>query len=199
MGTAQNSSARIIEAAISAVRETGLENLTTRQIAKLAETSPGNMYTFFSSKEELLEQCFYKVEREIAALFGHISPSSDEMLRDPAEAVRRLWYTYFGYLLQSPDRAVFYFRFRTSAAFPAFRQRRDRSFFDDLTPLLMRLDERYRIFAQMDADLLWMYVLDTTLMYANRIIEGSLPDTPATANSIYRLLMRGFQQFFEEP
>ncbi|MEA5039170.1 MAG: TetR/AcrR family transcriptional regulator [Clostridiaceae bacterium] len=198
MGREQNSSARIMDAAIRAVREMGLENLTTRRIAQLAETSPGNMYTFFSGKEELLEQCFYKVDKEIAALFTRVALPSDMIRNDPIGGVRKLWYIYFDYLMKNPDKTIFYYRFRTSASFPEFQRRRDESYFVPFLRLAEQLGRRSLVSGRINADVLWIYVLNTTLMYAKYIIEGVLPDTPATAESIFALLLGGLRQFLPE-
>ena len=53
---------RIIAAAIKAVRQYGLEGARIQNISELAELSPGALYRYFDSKEQLMLECFQPLE-----------------------------------------------------------------------------------------------------------------------------------------
>lgn len=58
----------LMAAAIDLVAEEGFMNLTTRKISKRAGVSTGLLYDYFSTKENLLFECFNEINMEIFAL-----------------------------------------------------------------------------------------------------------------------------------
>ena len=42
-------------------------------VSKLAGVSPGALYRYFESKEQLLEECFTYVDRQAAAIFDQLA------------------------------------------------------------------------------------------------------------------------------
>ena len=55
---------RIISAAMKAVRQYGLEGVRIQNISKLAGVSPGALYRYFDSKEQLMMECFTYVDKQ---------------------------------------------------------------------------------------------------------------------------------------
>ena len=108
---------RIISAAMKAVRQYGLEGVRIQNISKLAGVSPGALYRYFDSKEQLMMECFTYVDKQAAGIFDCMKFDPRNMLTDPMEAVRSLWVPYFRFWLARPDETVFYHRFRDSAFF----------------------------------------------------------------------------------
>lgn len=107
--------ARIISAAIKAVRQYGLEGVRIQNVCDLAGISAGALYRYFEGKEQLLEECFTYVDRQAAAIFEDLKFKPVTMLTDPMEAVKSLWLPYFRFWVHHPDETIFYHRFRDSA------------------------------------------------------------------------------------
>ena len=60
--------ARIISSTMKAVRQYGLEGVRIQNVSELAEISPGAIYRYFESKDQLLQECFTYVDKQAAAI-----------------------------------------------------------------------------------------------------------------------------------
>lgn len=186
---------KIISAAMKAVRQYGLEGVRIQNISKLAGVSPGALYRYFDSKEQLMMECFTYVDRQAAGIFYCMKFDSRIMLTDPVEAVRSLWVPYFRFWLARPDETVFYHRFRDSAFFPAYDKSRDASYFDNFVGMVQAFLEAFPSLRQINQDLLWLHVLTSTVMYAKYVVEGALPDNQETEDTIFRFLTEGLSGY----
>lgn len=95
-----------------------------------AGISPGALYRYFESKDQLIVECFTYVDKQAAAIFEHLRFNPLTMVSDPMGAVKSLWLPYFRFWVAHPDETVFYHRFRDSAFFPEYDKERDISYFD---------------------------------------------------------------------
>ena len=84
---------RIMSAAMKAVRQYGLEGMRIQNVSDLAGISPGALYRYFESKDQLIIECFTYVDRQAAAIFEQLSFNPLTMLVDPIGAVKKLWLT----------------------------------------------------------------------------------------------------------
>ena len=50
---------------------------------------------------------------------------------------------------------------------------------------------------QINQDLLWLHVLTSTVMYAKYVVEGTLPDTQETEDTIFQLLTTGLSGYLQ--
>ena len=182
---------RIICAAIKAVRQYGLEGTRIQNISKLAGLSPGALYRYFEGKDDLMVTCFIYVDKQAAAIFDHIEFDPLTLLMDPMGVVRKLWAPYFRFWVDHPDETIFYYRFRDSAAFPAYDRIRDASYFHCFRDMIHAFLESFPRLRQMNMDLLWLHVLTSTVMYAKYVVEGLLPDNEETENTVFQLLSTG--------
>ena len=90
-----NTKTRIIMAAMKAVRQYGLEGVRIQNISEFAEISPGAIYRYFESKDQLMVECFTYVDKQAAAIFEHLKFNPLTMITDPMGAVKYLWQPYF--------------------------------------------------------------------------------------------------------
>ena len=74
---------RILSATMKAVRQYGLEGARVQNISGLAGISPGAMYRYFKSKDELLAACFTYVDQQAAAIFEDLRFNPLAMRTDP--------------------------------------------------------------------------------------------------------------------
>ncbi len=186
---------RIISAAMKAVRQYGLEGVRIQNISKLAGVSPGALYRYFDSKDQLMMECFTYVDKQAAAIFDCMKFDPQIMLTDPVEAVRRLWVPYFRFWVARPDETVFYHRFRDSAFFPLYDKSRDASYFDTFAGMVRSFLAVFPSLKQINQDLLWLHVLTSTVMYAKYVVEGVLPDNQETEETIFQFLTQGLSGY----
>ena len=186
---------RIISAAMKAVRQYGLEGVRIQNISKLAGVSPGALYRYFDSKDQLMMECFTYVDKQAAAIFDCMKFDPQIMLTVPVESVRCLWVTYFRFWVAWPDETVFYHRFRDSAFFPLYDKSRDASYFDTFAGMVRSFLAVFPSLKQINQDLLWLHVLTSTVMYAKYVVEGVLPDNQETEETIFQFLTQGLSGY----
>lgn len=186
---------RILSAAMKAVRQYGLEGVRIQNISELAELSPGALYRYFDSKEQLMAECFTYVDKQAAAIFDKLKLNPLNMLADPLGAVKSLWLPYFRFWVACPDETVFYHRFRDSAAFPEFYSTQETSYFDAFGDMVRLFRRLFPSLTEINQNLLWLHVLTTTVMYAKYVVEGQLPNDEETEDTVFQFLSVGLSGY----
>lgn len=189
--------ARIISSTMKAVRQYGLEGVRIQNVSELAEISPGAIYRYFESKDQLLQECFTYVDKQAAAIFEHLKFNPLTMITDPMGAVKSLWLPYFRFWVSHPDETIFYHRFRDSAFFPKYDKIRDASYFNAFAGIVRIFREVFPSLKQINQDILWLHVLTTTVMYAKNVVEGVLPDNQETEDTVFELLTIGLTGYLK--
>lgn len=186
---------RIIFAAIRAVRQYGLEGVRIQNVSELAGISSGAIYRHFESKEQLLAECFTCVDKQAAAIFERLDFNPLAMLTDPVGAIKALWLPYFRFWTSHPDETVFYHRFRDSTFFPQYDKSRDAAYFKTFGGMVSVFMKAFPGLRRINQDLLWLHVLTSTVMYAKYVVEGVLPNTEETEETIFQLLTTGLSGY----
>lgn len=188
---------KILSATMKAVRQYGLEGVRVQNISDLAGISPGAMYRYFKSKEELLVACFTHVDQQAAAIFERVKFDPLTLLADPVGAVKSLWLPYFRFWTAHPDETVFYHRFRDSAAFPKYDKIRDSSYFSAFAGMVRAFMHAFPSLRRINQDVLWLHVLTSTVMYAKYVVEGLLPNDQETEDTVFQLLTVGLSGYLK--
>ncbi len=188
---------RIIRAAMAAVRRYGLEGVRIQNVSEFAGITPGAIYRHFESKEQLLTECFTFVDKQAAEIFEHLKWDPLVMLTDPMEAVKELWLPYFRFWIAHPDETVFYHRFRDSAIFPQYGKGRDVSYFGTFSGMVRAFMKTFPRLKQIDQTLLWLHILTSTVMYAKYVVEGVLPNSRQTEDTVFQLLSTGLSGYLK--
>ena len=186
---------RILSATMRAVRQYGLEGARVQNISELAGISPGAMYRYFKSKDELMAACFIHVDQQAAAIFEHLKFNPLDILTDPMGAVKSLWLPYFRFWVSHPDETVFYHRFRDSAAFPNYDKARYSSYFGTFGGMVRAFMRAFPGLRRVNQDVLWLHVLTSTVMYAKYVVEGLLPNTQETEDTVFQFLTTGLSGY----
>ncbi len=188
---------RIIHATIKAVRQYGLEGVRIQNVSELAGISPGAIYRYFDSKEQLIVECFTYVDKQAAAIFEHTKCNPLTLLTDPMGAVRSLWVPYFRFWIAHPDETVFYHRFRDSSFFPQYDRERDVTYFKSFIGIVHSFQRLFPSLNRINQDLLWLHILTSTVMYAKYVAEGVLPDNQETEDTVMQLLTTGLSGYLK--
>ncbi len=188
---------RIIAATFKAVRKYGLDGVRIQNISQFAGLSPGALYRYFESKDELMVESFIYVDKQVASIFDGVEIEPQFISADPVEAVRALWLPYFRFWTARPDETVFYHRFRDSELFPEYNKRRDVSHFRTFVSTVDDFKRAFPALRRLNQDLLWHHVLTATVMYAKYVVEGILPNDEETENTIVQLLTTGLTGYFQ--
>ena len=95
----------------------GIERLSTRRLSAGCGLSDPYIYQCYSDIPDLLAEAFLKVDREIAELMGTIIKAQLQNPDQPmklSDVCRALWDAYWKYLMDDPERTVFYWRYYQS-------------------------------------------------------------------------------------
>lgn len=193
----EDTKTKILRAAIKAVRQYGLEGARIQNLSELAGISPGAIYRYFDSKEQLMAACFTYVDKQAAAIFERVKFNPLRMLTDPMGEVKALWQPYFRFWVSHPDETIFYHRYRDSASFILNDTSRDASYFNTFGAMVRTFMNAFPSLRSIDQDLLWHHVLTSTVMYAKYVVEGSIPDTEETEETIFRFLSVGLSGYLK--
>lgn len=174
----------IKEATISYVAAYGLENVTTKKVATAMGISEGTIFNNFPSKKILLVECLYHIDNQIDAVF-HDVPFHGINL---AKNINHIWHAYFEYLVTHGDYARFYRQFRQSSYYDASVIAGQDKSFSFFTSLISKNVHRFGF----NPDFYWTYIIETTLNFAIRVVDGTLPGTPKDVERIYGLICYGF-------
>ena len=186
---------RILSAVMKAVRQYGLEGVRVQNVSELAGISPGALYRYFDGKEQLLLECFIYVDRQAAEIFEYLHFDPQTIRADPMGAVKGLWLPYFRFWTSHPDETVFYYRFRDSAFFPQYDKTRDFIYFKTFAGMVQDFKRVFPCLDWMNQDLLRLHVLTSTVMYARYVVEGVLPNSQETEDTIFQLLATGLSGY----
>lgn len=186
---------RIMLSAMKAVRQYGLEGVRIQNVSELAGITPGAIYRYFDSKDQLLVECFTYVDRQAAAIFEHLDVNPLAMLANPIGAVKALWLPYFRFWVAHPDETIFYHRFRDSMFFPKYDKSRDVTYFKKFIKMVHIFKRVFPSLNRINQDLLWLHVLTSTVMYAKYVVEGILPNDQDTEDTIFCLLTTGLSSY----
>ena len=178
----------IIDATILIVALDGIENVTMRKISSECGISVGSMFNYFENKENLLVESLYHIDNQI----------NDEMVavtiddNNVRKGIRKLWYRYFNFLIAHPDYVKYYRAIRHSAYFTeevVAGQDKSLSFF-------LSFIKRYSNEFKEDAQTFWVYVVEITLSFAVRVVDGHLPGTDADIERYFHLIAYGMEGVF---
>ncbi len=193
----EDTRARIIFATMKAVRQYGLEGVRIQNVSDLAGVTPGALYRYFDSKDQLIVECFTYVDKQAAAIFEHLKLNPLTMVTDPMGAVKSLWLPYFRFWVAHPDETIFYHRFRDGAFFPKYDKSRDVSYFNNFIGMVRIFQTVFPSLKRINQDLLWLHVLTSTVMYAKYVVEGTLPNDQETEDTIFQLLTTGLSGYLK--
>lgn len=188
---------KILHATMQAVRQYGLEGVRIQNISELAGITPGAIYRHFDSKDRLMAECFTYVDRQAAAIFERVKFNPLKLLTDPMGAVKSLWQPYFRFWVSHPDETIFYHRYRDSASFLINDTSRDTSYFNTFGAMVRAFMNTFPRLRQINQELLWHHVLTSTVMYAKRVVEGSIPNDQETEDTIFQFLSVGLSGYLK--
>lgn len=189
----------LTDATMQIVAEQGLHGFSMRQVTRKVGVSEALLYRYFPTKEELLYSCFESMHKGIAAVFAHAKVPDFENLTDTFETIRNLWTDYFVFLVKSGYRTIFYFDYRDSSYMKHILEKDEEArntYFSGFVQLFYAFENKYHILKNVESNYLWTYILDTTGIFAKRVIRGELPASDENYDVIFKLIFGGIYGLF---
>jgi len=103
----------ILETTLVLVNEIGLLGTTVSQISKRANISPGIIYHYFSTKEEIIHTLYKVVEEEFVKEATRNNPVDLPIL----ECYQEIWTRVFSYCVENPEKMTYIEAYQNSAYF----------------------------------------------------------------------------------
>lgn len=196
-----NRKAELIDATMQVVAETGLIAFSMKKVTNRVGVGETLIYKYFETREKLLYTCFESVHRQIAALFCKIDLPDIQTQEKVYETIHTLWMSYFSFLVQNSYRTIFYFEYRDSSYIQQIMEGDEEvrsTYFRNFVGIFKTFENQFHIYGKMSGDFLWTYILDTTGIFAKRVIRGELPDTQESRENIWQLIFGGICGLLKE-
>jgi len=101
---------QLIKSATKLFVENGFEHTPTSKISKEAGVATGTLFTYFKSKEDLINKVYFEIKKEM-----HVDVNSHlEISEDIVESFRSLWINLMNWGYKNPLKAQFMERFHGS-------------------------------------------------------------------------------------
>ncbi len=185
---------KIMDATMKIVAEKGLESFAVLSAAKLARVNEALVYRDFSTKENLLYECYNLVAKEVASLYEN-TPVLD--LSDPTKLYTQLhdmWFTYFSFLVKNGYKTIYYESYRDSSHMHTYIEKEksgEAAKFTDFLSAIEPIFQTIPLPEGMTMNHVWTFIMDTSALFAKRIIRKELPDTQESYENIWNLIAFG--------
>lgn len=192
-GSEKESRSLMMNAAIKIVAERGFEGFTTKRWAATAGVAEGSLYYHFKSKDDLLEQAFFYIDQEIVGLYSDASDAFRKIrdLKDLKDYLIDGWKRYYYYLVEHPQKTVFYYRYLTS---PRCNEKIQKSRMSYVLTFQKRLEdtkELRNLKDKINPEVLWMYIANTAVSFAFGVVTGAVENKKETVSQMLDLSMYG--------
>jgi AcrR family transcriptional regulator len=104
----------IREAALRLVIETGFSGLKMVDLATEANVATGTVYGYYENKQQLINDVYVHVKQEIIDLIIN----EDVMTEDYHQTLKNMWWAYFKFCVQNPQKMLFVEQFMFSGYIP---------------------------------------------------------------------------------
>lgn len=183
-----------IDVTMLIVAEGGLDNFSMKKVTRKIGVSEALIYKYYPTKEILLYSCFESVHKSVARLFNGMKMPQCTAPEGIYSFIRELWLKYFTFLVHNSYKTIFYFDYRDSAHIRQITERDEEAqhtYFKDFSELIHSVNQSFHFSQRSDTSVLWTYILDTSGIFAKRIIRGEIADTPEYYEYIWQLLFGG--------
>ena len=124
----------ILNATLELVAEQGLLGTSISHIAKRAKASPGIIYHYFESKDEIMDTLFLKIFKELME-----SLLDDVLLKRPCfERLKEVWLRRFRYHINHPMETKFLEEYKNSAYYTKEQQEAANLLMTDLILMIQK-------------------------------------------------------------
>ncbi len=155
------------------------------KISKRAKSSPGIVYHYFGSKDEIMDTLFLGIFREMMAYI-----LDEAILQQPIlERYKGLWLRKYHFHFNNPEKTIFIEQYKNSSYYTAERERESQS---EMIGLLRmgQSDIDQGLVVRLPLDVIYTMTFTVALNLAKSHIEGNLSVDAATLDTIAERVCR---------
>lgn len=190
----ENRRLELMETCMQVIAEKGLSAFSMKKVTKRVGVSEALIYRYFETKENLLNECFALVHRQIGALYDGFPRKMPDTTEEKYDLLHSLWITYITFLVKNDYRTIFYFEYRNSSYLGELRSLKNMEqnlYFKSFRVIYKGFNRHFHIEEKTSADHLWTYIMDTAGVFARRMIRGELPNTQESYENTWKLVFGG--------
>lgn len=167
MTTVTDRPAIIRQATLDLIAEHGLLNTTIALIARQAKSSPGIIYHYFESKNDIIHSLYQVILQQ----YTEALMADDPLSQDWCERLKRIWLSTFHYFVAHPKHASFLEQYKNSA-YVQYTQSIESD--ENLSPLIqaIRADIEKGLIKNMPFDVIYTLTVDVAKSLAKLQIAG---------------------------
>ena len=169
----------LIKSAIRVVSVQGIQNATTKALSIESGLSEVYIYRHFKSKDDLLEQTFYALDKELMFVLKNSLKHLDTT-QSVQVGFKTLFHDFWKFALGDKDKCSFFIQYYYSSYYLSHSDTDRKAIYQ---PLLDALSPAFAEGADPWTELNHMY--DVAFAKLWRVIRDVLPDTPETENNVY--------------
>ncbi len=172
--------------AFKVVAASGIENVTVRSVSRGCGLSDPFIYQCYSDLPDLMTDAFLKIDKEIADSINRVIQDQLSVgSKDIERICWALWSTYWNFLMQDPDKIVFYWRFYQSGYYNReILELRQKNFYA-LTSFMYAAGEKTQLDQITNIDAIVSGIIDSTVSIAVKIHLGYMQIGDIPTQAIY--------------
>lgn len=187
---------RIMEATIDeAIHDTPLK-INTIKVSRKAKTSEANLFKLFKTKNNLLSSTFFYIDTKLGKCIDATMTKLDKE-SDTINLLKTVWMAYIDFFVKHKKYIFFYSGFRLSPLYTNELARKQEENYVLFVKLVSSLDISYEKL-ELPFNLLWSFILDTTLLLSKRIVSNEIPYDEHTKEMTFHLLFDGLIKIVKE-
>ncbi len=182
----------MIDGTIHVIARDGLENATTKLLARESGVNEAYIYRFFGGKDDMLIKTFENLDEE---LVNGIQSNIIYMKVQNMEMRERCWLVFCGvwkFLLSNKDKCLTFIRYYYSPYFDRYSAESHKKRYEGLVKVISRAfhEDAY----------VWMilnHILNVMLDFAIKVFNGTMENTDANVEHVFRVIYESVKQYFK--
>lgn len=183
---------RIIECVIKEAQEESIVRIKTTKVAITANTSEANLYRIFKTKENLLIQAFMYIDEKVGI---EINQGFDiDQLDSVEEALpyaQKIWFSYLDFFVKHYDYLEYYSSFRKSKLYTLEVAKNQEVNYGEFLKILSFLFTKIDVYQILPYNMLWSFILDSTLLIAKQMAMGEIEYSNRNVNYLFHMIFDG--------
>lgn len=177
------------------VMKEGIEGVTVRKISNTSELSDPYIYQCYKNLREMMQSAFLEIDTEVTELVEHLVKSETfiaKMETNPKQCCWMMWNVYWKFLMEDPEKTVFYWRYYQSAHYTKEFLETRRDVLKPFIEYMEKLEKKLGIREQMDTEVLVSNMIDSTVSVAVKMHLGYIKQSDLKAYTLYQSIFALF-------
>lgn len=178
---------KILDCAIRLGATKGIENISTQEIAKCLGISEPTIFVHFKTKKNLIVQAARKLDTLVKKM---ITETYFDFLDKGLlyEEIKSTWLRIFEFLVNSPNNTKYYNKYRHSAFYEPTEDYAEDGIYTLAVNIVLQHNAKFAEYADMGSEVVMICAIDSTLNFAEAVIDGKLKKDDITLDLMYKLI-----------